>query len=32
MPQVATVNTTNNRGQSTLVAVGTTTITATFMG
>jgi hypothetical protein len=32
MPAVATVNTTNNRGQSTLVAVGSTTITATFMG
>ena len=32
MPGVATVNTNNNRGQSTLVAVGTTTITATFMG
>jgi len=31
-PAVATVNTTNNRGLATPVAVGTTTITATFMG
>lgn len=32
LPGVATVNTTNNRGLATPVAVGTTTITATFMG
>ena len=31
-PAVATINTTNNRGLATPVAVGTTTITATFMG
>jgi uncharacterized protein YjdB len=31
-PAVATINTTNNRGLATAVAVGTTTITATFMG
>ena len=32
LPGVATINTTNNRGLATPVAVGTTTITATFMG
>jgi uncharacterized protein YjdB len=31
-PAVATINTTNNRGLATPVAVGVTTITATFMG
>jgi hypothetical protein len=32
LPTVATINTNNNRGLATPVAVGTTTITATFMG